>query len=147
VINRELIYSTLWQVASNSAGYVTKSRRLLHYADLTSAQQPAICMSEKEQDSETKQNAFNAPVVWTLRADFFIYVNSGSDPRAAPAILLNPLIDALEGALAPDPVSGIQDLGLPEMVQWVRIHGKIETAEGVLGAQELAIVPVEIRCI
>jgi hypothetical protein len=28
-----------------------------------------------------------------------------------------------------------------------RIHGKIETAEGVLGSQELAIVPVEVRCI
>jgi hypothetical protein len=44
-------------------------------------------------------------------------------------------------------VTGIQNLGLPDMLEWVRIHGKIETAEGVMGAQELAIVPVEVRCI
>ena len=82
-----------------------------------------------------------------MTLDFYIYVNSSSDPYAAPAILLNLLIDALERALTPDSVTGVQDLGLPEMVEWVRIQGKIETAEDVLGSQELAIAPVEVRCI
>jgi hypothetical protein len=70
-----------------------------------------------------------------------------SDPYAAPASILNPLLDSLEQALAPSPASGIQNLGLPDMVQHAYIAGKIETDEGVLGDQAIAIVPVEILCV
>jgi hypothetical protein len=70
-----------------------------------------------------------------------------SDPKAPPATVLNPLIDSLDRALAPDPITGVQDLGLPEMVHWVRIEGKVDTAEGVLGDQELAIVRVDVRAV
>jgi hypothetical protein len=66
---------------------------------------------------------------------------------AAPATILNPLLDALEAALAPSPATGIQNLGLPAMVQHPYIAGKIETDEGVLGDQAIAIVPVEILCV
>ena len=83
--------------------------------------------------------------MWTLYADFYIYAHS-SDPYAAPASILNPLLDALDQALAPSPTTGIQDLGLPGMVQHAYIAGKIETDEGVLGDQAIAIVPVEILC-
>ena len=62
-------------------------------------------------------------------------------------MLLNPLLDALEEALAPSPVTGIQNLGLPEMVQHAYIAGKVETDEGVLGDQAIAIVPVKILCV
>jgi hypothetical protein len=62
-------------------------------------------------------------------------------------MLLNPLLDALEAALAPSPATGIQNLGLPAMVQHAYIAGKIETDEGVLGDQAIAIVPVEILCV
>jgi hypothetical protein len=41
----------------------------------------------------------------------------------------------------------VQDLGLPQFVRHARINGRIETAEGVLGDQELAIIPVEILCV
>jgi hypothetical protein len=64
-----------------------------------------------------------------------------------PAMLLNPLLDALEAALSPSPATGIQNLGLPAMVQHAYIAGKIETDEGVLGDQSIAIVPVQILCI
>src|SRR5271166_3813684 len=74
-------------------------------------------------------------------------IRHSSNPYAAPAIILNPLLDALEQALAPSMATGIQNLGLPEMVQHAYIAGKIETDEGVLGDQAIAIVPVEIVCI
>lgn len=100
-------------------------------------------MSEKGGHASVK--ALGAPIVWTLYADFYVYAHS-SDPYAAPAITLNPLLDALELALAPSMATGIQNLGLPEMVQHAYIAGKIETDEGVLGDQAIAIVPVEIVC-
>jgi hypothetical protein len=103
-------------------------------------------MSQKRQRAETRQGAVNLPVVYVLEADFYIYVHT-SDPYMAPAMLLNPLIDAVELALAPDPISGLQQLGLPGMVRHVRINGMIETAEGVLLDQEIGIIPVEVLCI
>lgn len=146
MIDREAIYSALWNLASNAANFATAERRLRHWADVSPSEQPALFMTQKTQQAERRQGVDDAPIVWTLHADFYIYVHS-SDPRAAPAILLNPLIDALELALAPDPVTHLQDLGLAGMVLWARIGGQIDTAEGVLGEQEMAIIPIEIRCV
>jgi hypothetical protein len=143
-IAREPIYAALWALAAGAAQFATASRRLRHWSDVSPAEQPALFMSEKGGHAVVK--ALGAPVVWTLYADFFIYAHSG-DPYAAPAMILNPLLDALEAALAPAPATGIQNLGLPNMVQHAYIAGRVETDEGVLGDQAIAIVPVEILCV
>ena len=143
MIIRESIYATLWERAVGAASFASTNRRLRHWADVAPAEQPALFMSEKGGTAVTK--VLGAPIVWTLYADFYIYVHS-SDPYLAPAMLLNPLLDALEAALASSPATGIQNLGLPAMVQHVYIAGKVETDEGVLGDQAIAIVPVEVLC-
>jgi hypothetical protein len=61
--------------------------------------------------------------------------------------VLNPLLDAVEAALAPSAATGFQDLGLPEMVRHAGIAGKIEVTEGVLRDQAVAVIPVEIVCL
>ena len=144
MIIREAIYGALWSLAAGAASFASANRRLRHWADLAPAEQPALFMSEKGGRAVTK--ALGAPIAWTLYADFYLYVHS-SDPYLASATLLNPLLDALEAALAPSPVTGIQNLGLPAMVQHAYISGKVETDEGVLGDQAIAIVPVEILCV
>jgi hypothetical protein len=143
MIIRESIYAALWELAAGAASFVSANRRLRHWADVAPAEQPALFMSEKGGTAAIK--ALGAPIVWTLYADFYVYVHS-SDPYLAPAMLLNPLLDTLETALAPSPATGIQNLGLPAMVQHAYIAGKIETDEGVLGDQAIAIVPVEVLC-
>ena len=87
-----------------------------------------------------------APMVWTLTVELYVYAHS-SDPYLAPAMVLNPLLDAVEAALMPAAVTGVQDLGLPAMVQHACIAGKIATDEGALGDQAVAIIPVEILCL
>ena len=144
MIAREPIYAALFALARGAAGFVTAERRLRHWNDVTPAEQPALFMSQKAESAAVK--AVGAPTVWTLTADFYLYAHS-SDPRAAPASMLNPLLDALEAALAPAPPSGLQDLGLPTLVRHAWIAGKVETDEGVLGDQAVAIVPVEILCL
>jgi hypothetical protein len=144
MIVREAIYGALWTLGTGAGSFASSNRRLRHWADVAPAEQPALFMSEKGGHATIK--ALGAPIVWTLYADFYIYIHS-SDPYAAPATVLNPLLDALELALAPSPVTGIQNLGLPAMVQHAFIAGKIETDEGVLGDQAIAIVPVEILCV
>jgi hypothetical protein len=144
MIIRESIYAALWALAAGAASFASANRRLRHWAEVAPAEQPALFMSEKGGTAATK--ALGAPIVWTLYADFYLYVHS-SDPYLPPAMLLNPLLDALEAALSPSPATGIQNLGLPTMVQHAYIAGKIETDEGVLGDQAIAIVPVQILCI
>ena len=144
MIIRELIYATLWELGASAAQFTNASRRLRHWADVAPAEQPALFMSERSGHAAVKK--LGAPIVWTLYADFYIYAHS-RDPYLAPAAILNPLLDALEAALAPSPVTGIQNLGLPQMVQHAYIAGKVQTDEGVLGDQAIAIVPVEILCV
>jgi hypothetical protein len=144
MIIREVIYAALWTLGSVAGTFASANRRLRHWTDVAPIEQPALFMSEK--GGHAVIQALGAPIAWTLYADFYIYVHS-SDPYAAPATILNPLLDALERALAPSPATGIQNLGLPLMVQHAYISGKIETDEGVLGDQAIAIVPVEILCV
>jgi hypothetical protein len=144
MIIREPIYRALWELARASGAFATASRRLKHWSDVSPAEQPALFMSEK--GSVAKVKALGAPVLWTLFADLYIYAHS-SDPYSAPATILNPLLDAVEAALSPVPATGVQDLGLPALVQHAYIAGKVETDEGTLGDQAIAIVPVEILCV
>src|SRR6266849_3954488 len=87
-----------------------------------------------------------APTVWTLVVEFYVYAHA-SNPYVAPATVLNPLIDGVEAALAPLPATGLQNIGLSAAVQHAYIAGKIETEEGVLRDQAVAIIPVQILCL
>jgi len=144
MIQREPIYAALWLLASNAASFVTANRRLRHWTDVTPVEQPALFMSEKGGQAVVK--ALGAPVIWTLSADLFVYAHS-SDPYQAPAIILNPLVDALEAALAAPAATGVQQLGLPSMIQHAYIAGRVETDEGILGDQAVAVVPIRILCV
>jgi hypothetical protein len=144
MIIRESIYAALWALGSGAARFASANRRLRHWSDVSPAEQPALFMREKGGDAAISK--LGAPIVWTLHAEFYLYAHSG-DPYMAPGTILNPLLDALEAALAPSPATGIQNLGLPDMVQHAYIAGKIETDEGVLGDQAVAIVPVEVLCV
>jgi hypothetical protein len=144
MIAREPIYAALFERVARAADFAAVSRRLRHWSDVAPAEQPALFLAQRSETATVK--TLGAPIVWTLAADFYLYVRA-SDPYAAPAALLNPLIDAIEAALAPAAATGIQDLGLPAMVQHAYIAGRVETDEGVLGDQAVAIIPVEILCL
>lgn len=144
MIARETIYTALFTRAAAAAAFVTTSRRLRHWSGLTPAEQPALFMHQKSETA--KVQALGAPTVWTLFVELYIYTHA-SNPYTAPASVLNPLIDAVEAALLPAAATGIQDLGLPAMVQHATIIGKIQMDEGVLRDQAVAIVPVEILCL
>ena len=144
MIAREPIYAALFDLISGAAGFVTAERRLRHWSDVAPAEQPALFVTQKSETGTVK--ALGAPAVWTLNVELYLYAHS-SDPHLSPATILNPLIDAVEAALAPSPATGLQNLGLPAMVQHAAIAGKIDTDEGALGDQAIAIVPVEILCL
>lgn len=135
---RETIYAALFSKVSGIAGIVTASRRLWHWSDVPPASQPALYMAQR---SETAVQLRGVPPKWTLAVDLYLYAYSGNDHNAIPAQKLNPLIDAIETALLPSP-GGFQTLG--GLVSHCWIAGKIETDEGFLGPQAVAIIPIEI---
>ncbi|HUC62653.1 MAG TPA: hypothetical protein VMF53_11935 [Alphaproteobacteria bacterium] len=139
-MSRETIYAALFALVSSLPGVAFASRRLKHWSDVAPALQPALFMVQKR---EQPKEARGLPTHWTFTVDLYLYANSGADPNAIPAQALNALIDALEAALAPDPVSGVQTLGGLVTHAWLDPSG-IETDEGVLGDQAVAIVPVQI---
>ena len=108
MIIRETIYGALWTLGSLRDCFASANRRLRHWADVAPAEQPALFMSEKGGHAAVK--ALGAPIVWTLYADFYIYVHS-SDPYLAPATILNPLLDALERRWRPRRRPGFRTSG------------------------------------
>jgi hypothetical protein len=144
MIAREPIYAALFALVAGAANFVTAARRWRHWSELTPAEQPALFMLQKSELATVP--TLGAPAVWTLAVELYLYAHA-SDPYGAPASVLNPLVDGVEAALAPSAVTGLLDLGLPAMVQHAYIAGKIETDEGVLRDQAVAIIPVEILCL
>ena len=144
MIERESIYAALFARVGGAAQFVTAARRLRHWSDLTPAEQPALFMRQRAEVAAVP--TVGAPTVWTLIVDLYLYAHA-SGPYVAPATVLNPLIDAVEATLAPLLATGVQDLGLPTLVQHAYIAGKIAMDEGVLRDQAVAIIPVEILCL
>jgi hypothetical protein len=135
---REPIYTALFALVAGAASFITVSRRLRHWSDIGAAEQPALFMTQKSENAEERQPL---PVKWRASVDLYLYAQA-PDELTSPATVLNPLLDAVEAALAPDPVGHVQTLG--GLVSHCWIAGRIQTDEGVLGGQAVAIVPVEI---
>lgn len=138
-MTREPIYAALFSLLSGVADFVTVSRRLVHWADVPAAAQPAMFVAQKSEDHVVLTNT---PMRLRLMVNVYIYVNAGNDPNATPATQLNNILDALDAAFKIRSPSENQTLG--GLVSYCRIAGNIQTDEGVLGDQAIAIVPVEM---
>lgn len=138
-MTREPIYAALFALLSASAGFNTKSRRLKMWPDVNKADQPAIFQIQKNEQAVT---VTNMPTRWTLKVDIYLYANT-SDVSQSPSQILNPLLDAITAALK----SNGENQTLGGLVTYCRISGAIETDEGVLGDQSVAIIPIEILTI
>ena len=140
-MTREPIYEALFALLSGAAEFATASRRLRHWSAVDPAEQPALFQVQKR---ETAKAAEGSPTQWRAEIDVYVYCQAADD-ETPPASALNPLLDAIEAALAPkgaDLASGTQTLG--GLVKHCWIAGAIETDEGALGGQAVGIVPLEI---
>jgi len=138
-MNREAIYSALWAKLQSIDGFKSKSRRLQHWADVEKRAQPALFMA---QTGEFAQTTTGQPTRWTLKVSLYIYVHTTMNQPPGP--IINPLLDAVCNTVNElHPVTGRSLLGV-DGVEWCRVEGNIETDEGTLVDQAVAIVPVTI---
>lgn len=140
-MNREAIYSALFDRLKAIPGLRTTSRRLRHWSDVDASQQPALFQAQGRETATPGDPARGVPTKWTLSADVYIYVRTDGDQ--VPGTVMNPLLDAIEAALRNDnAMQRVQTLG--GLVERCWIEGDIETDEGTLGDQAVAIVPIRI---
>ena len=141
MINREAIYQALFDLVKDLPGFKTTSRRGRLAQDVAPEEQPALFLEEGPGETVQYQ-ADGLPPEHVFYVDLGFYARLDEDKSLAPGSILNPLIDAIEAALAPDPDEEEQTLG--GLVTYCRISGKIEKNEGLLDGQASVLVPVEI---
>lgn len=138
---REPIAVALFAKLSAVTNFVTVSRVLKSWGNVPQAEQPAFFLTEGEQMAAQKPGL--GPV-WNWKFDAHVYIHTGDQPGVAPGTLINPVIDAIEAALKPDNVmTNKQTLG--GLVQHCWIEGQIDTDQGVLGGQGVAIIPIFVK--
>lgn len=139
MINREAIYAALFARLAGIPGLVTASRTLRHWNDTAPEQQPALFVAQGSQSPSTQPGL---PTRWTLAADVYVYARASGG--SASSTVLNALLDAIEAALPWNPITGQHDNLGRDDVAWARIDGPIETDEGTLGEQAVAIIPIRV---
>jgi hypothetical protein len=136
--SREDAYSALWDKLTALAPWTTASRKLRHWADVSPMEQPALFMTTGQVQYQTITGTTPRK---TLSGKLYVYVNTTG--AEAPGPILNDLLDAIDSAFAISPINGRCNLGVAG-VEWARIEGTIETDEGTLGDQAVAIIPFAI---
>lgn len=140
MITREPIFSALASKFSSlkPATFKTISRRLKHFNEVSPSEQPALFVTAGDQIATYSKHG---PPTWTLIVELYIYARH--DGHLDPSPILNPLLDAVEGALAfDDVVNGKLTLG--GLVETCRIEGQVQVHEGAVGDQSIMIIPVQI---
>jgi hypothetical protein len=136
---RESIMSALFTLVSTSAGYASASRRLKLWGEVGSTDKPALFMYERD---DTYANGKNYLSIVEMNVDLFIYIDAGKDQSIVPISTLNPLIDAVDAALATGKVNGRQTLG--GLVSHCWIEGKVMKDPGDLDGDGIAVIPIKI---
>lgn len=81
----------------------------------------------------------DTPYKWDLNVSVFVYVRTIDG--IPPATVLNPILDQIEAMLLP--AYGMKQT-LGGLCDSCYIDGEIQTYEGTLGEQEVAIIPIKI---
>jgi hypothetical protein len=137
-MNREPIYAALFSLLQSAYAWNTASRVLSHWSDVDRVQQPAMFMT---QVGEQAIVSTREPTKWLLNVRVFIYAHSQTFDGDIPGQILNTLLDAITTKMKPA-VAAIDTQTLGGLVHYARIEGNIETDEGYLGEQALAIIPI-----
>lgn len=138
-MKRETIYEALFKLIADIDGIALASRILQHWDDVSPNNQPALFVA---QDTQMAEQITGFPTKYVLGAKLWIYTHRDSN-GIVPSAQINNILDAVDRALAPVPATGNKQT-LGGLVEHCWIDGAIETDEGLLGNQAVAIVPIRM---
>ena len=131
--------TALFALVSSSSSFVTASRRLKLWTDLSAAEKPAIFQYERD---DTYSNGKQYLPIVEMNVELYVYTAPGMDSGITPVSIMNPLLDAIDAALATGRVNGKQTLG--GLVSHVWIDGKVMKDPGDIDGDGLAMIPIKI---
>jgi hypothetical protein len=137
-VNREPIIQALADKLSAVSGVVTFDRILRHVSQVQPGECPAVFLAPRGQSA---MRVRGLPAQWTIDVSVYVYTARTSD-FIVPDTEMNGILDGIEAAL--EPAGGVEVQTLGGLVQHCWIEGAIETDEGTLGSQAVAIVPIRI---
>jgi hypothetical protein len=153
--DEELILATLfervkevnWQRpgdAKHVHRFITSSRRVKLFSDVSSTQQPACYQAEH---GTTEMQVTGMPYKTVLEANWIIYQCVAKDAKAIGAIENNLIIQAVRVALDPRPV----DVGFPDkrntlgqLVYHCFVSGRIFKDPGDIDGQGMLVIPIKL---
>jgi hypothetical protein len=157
VPTREAVMTALLALAATAAEFQTVSRRIVLVPGAPTPQvaappaQPALYLFEDNETTRTHP-ARGAPPIRTWRVQLWVWckIPLGATPGVPDGVtpgasIINPMIDAIEAALAPDtPISNTLTLG--GLVQHCWIEGETVKVSGDSNpdGQCVAMIPVSI---
>lgn len=122
--------------ASVTQGFQTTGRRVIHWSKV--AAQPAIFVRHIKERYPTRPTGMLAKV--EINTEIWIYCRVPDDANADSS--MNPLLDAVELALKPNPVTSVQTLGGAVIHCW--IEGDLDIDPGDLDNQAKAVIPIKM---
>lgn len=146
-VDREAIAKALFDRLRNAGGVVQAERRFRSWDEVPREEQPWIGLVQRTHTPEQRRGL---PPKWTL--DFTLYLYCRNDePGGSSAPLQNQLLQAIEEALELQPgedpgldPANIYGTTLGGLCSHAWISGTIETDEGALDAQAVAVVPIQV---
>jgi hypothetical protein len=133
-MRREDVFGALEAILEAVPGIRTFGRRLVPWADVPPSEQPALYMLCANQTVTVEGRGI--PPKRGLPVTLYLYSRNDDGPAVQ-----NDLLDAIEAALEP---KGEESLTLGGLVSHCRIEGEIETDEGLLDSQAVAVIPISI---
>lgn len=136
---RESAYTALANLLGNVNGVKSVTRNVVHWQDSPPESQPALYIQVLSEDRQNEGRRTPSRVF--LNAKVWAYVQTNQGDPVGP--LLNPLLDAIDDALAPPDSAGVyQTLGGVVSHCWV--EGTTEIYEGTLGNTAVAVIPIKM---
>lgn len=145
-MTREPIYAAVFAffaalTAGGSPLFKTATRRAQTWDTVAPEDQPALLQMQRREVANFRKGL---PTIWTCEITLYLYVHTGTnnDPDVTPSTLLNPLLDAIVGALTIDDLSN-NCCTLGGLVSHCAVEGAIEIFEGNQGDQAVATIPIK----
>ena len=136
---REAVAVALFTALQKATGITNAVRYARDSTALNAADLPTMEVLSKDEDA--LESGIGTPIRWTVNYYAFLFVST-ADPGVLAETQINTLLDAIETALKPSPVTGKQTLS--GVVFHCRIKGKVTKDPAFTSGIGAAAIPIEI---
>ena len=141
-MSREQIDVALYSLLQGITAFNTSSRRVPpNWTETPAERQPALFLSHGKETLDQEMQKRGGPYVSTIEYTVILMVHSGGQVNSVPTSRLNPMVDSVVNAVH---LTNGEKQTLGGLVHRLIISGPIETDEGLLGDQAIAVFTLNV---